>query len=544
MHALELPPFNLEQALEFADARGFKDWLKLVPMINVRQAHGEVLDALARLNVSPVLPIERLKMLELLREPVSMLQEENAKRYFGKPFPLSLNEDTVWLSNVQLWSAMSLAYRHCWQAALKQDVTVAEHCALIGQRAIRYAALAIREHHLAYRTVPNERWADLNALYQIAADAGVASKIVKDSLNKQTELSSCMASFLQGVLLAGANPSGMSVRQILWTDRLLDRWSNQTTLLVEPPHPAERGALALDFEHPGELKRYDPIPVGASWRYIDIDPVGKRIKKRIKYLRAGESPAQLGLGEEYAASTAEGFLVGLFQEWCDTPQERGMPRRQARGDAAPAMVALGLNAAHMAISGSHFTQPEEKHEIRGRAIADFQLFGGQAQHLSNTGVFKELEPVPELEQWAMENESAMGFRLQRSVPGGRLAHGQLVAVRPRPEQPIVTGSVRWLEEGANGEIIIGVRLLTGMPRAVAVRTTGVNSFSSRFSQALLLPAMPALNTTASLLLPTGWFKAGKIIEVHIEGQIKKARLEQLVDRGQDFERVSFQGDIA
>ncbi|WP_175545591.1 hypothetical protein [Chitinimonas taiwanensis] len=56
--------------------------------------------------------------------------------------------------------------------------------------------------------------------------------------------------------------------------------------------------------------------------------------------------------------------------------------------------------------------------------------------------------------------------------------------------------------------------------------------------------MPALNTTASLLLPTGWFKAGKIIEVHIEGQIKKARLEQLVDRGQDFERVSFQGDIA
>ncbi|PHV11297.1 hypothetical protein [Chitinimonas sp. BJB300] len=544
MHALELPPLDPSQSLEFADARGFKEWLKLVPMINVRQAHDDVLNTLSRLNISPVLPIERLKMLELLRESVAMLQEENAKRYFGRPFPLAAAEDSAWQDNLRLWLAMSQGYRHCWLAGLKHDVTVADHCALCGQRAIRYAALAIREYHLAYRSIPQARWADIYDLYQIATKADIANKTVKDSLNTQTELSSCTASFLQAALLAAANPSAMPVRQLIWTDRLLDRWSNQTTLLTEPPERSDRGALALDLEEASELKRYDPIPVGPSWRYVDIDPVGKRIKKRIKSLRAGELPAQLGLGEDFAASTAESNLVGLFHEWCDLPLERGMPRHQSLDDATPAQLALGLNTAHQAISGKLFTQPDELHEVRGRAIADFQLFGGQAHHLSSSNAAKEVAALPELESWLMENESALGFKLNRQGPGGRLNHSQLIAVKPRPDQPIVVGSVRWLEEGGNGELNIGVRLLPGIPRAVSVRLTGVNNFGSQFTQALLLPAMPALHTETSLLVPNSWHKAGKIIEIYVDGQIRKIKLEQMIERGQDFERVTFQGDLS
>ncbi|GAB3263885.1 hypothetical protein [Chitinimonas naiadis] len=543
MHALELPPLDPSLPMEFADARGFKDWLKLVPMINVRQAHGEILDSLARLNVSPVLPIERLKMLELLREPVAMLQDENAKRYFGKPFPLALSEDNVWQANTQLWLAMSAGYRHCWQAAIKGDIMVADHKALVGQRALRYAALAIREHHLAYRAVPTARWADLYALYEVAQNAEVGTKIVKDSLNKQTELSSCQAAFLQALLLTAANPSSMPVRQILWTDKLLDRWSNQANILGNAPQETDRSLLALDLELPGELRRHDPQSGGEGWRYLDIDPIAKSIKKRIKYLRAGESPAQLGLGEEYAAASVENHLISLYQEWCDTPLERGMPRRASKDQDVNALLGLGLVAAHYAIGGERFSQPAEPTELRGRAIADFQLFGGQAHHLAGGSQHKDQEAAPELEEWRIENESALGFRLERNQPGSRFMHSQLVAVRPRPDQAYMIGTVRWLLEGAEGEIAIGVRILPGIPRAIAVRATGLNTFSNRFTQALLLPSMPALQALQSLLLPPTWYKAGRIIEVHGDGQVKKIRLDQLLERGQDFERVAFQGEL-
>jgi hypothetical protein len=539
---LDLPTYDMSQALEFADARGFKDWLKLVPMINVRQAHHDVLDVLGRLNRSPVLPIERLKMLELLRDAVSLLQEENAKRYFGKPFPLADAEDTIWRGNVRLWLAMSTGYRHCWQAALTDDPGIVEHKALCGQRALRYASLAIREHHLAYRAVPKERWADLYSLYRLALDAEIANKIVKDSLNRQTELSSCTAAFLQALLLAATNPSAMPVRQIAWTDRLLDRWSNQSTMSAEVPEDVERGVLAILLDDPGELRRYDPPPVGERWRYIEIEQIGRSIKKRIKYLRAGELPAQLGLGEEYAAASAESYLIGLYQEWCDLPVERGMPRHARSADMPPAEVGINLMGAHLAVNGGAFVQPDEPAEIRGRQIADYQLFGGQSQYHSASKK-QANDTGPELEAWRIDNESALGFKLTRAEPGERVIHNLLVAVRARPGQPIVAGTIRWLTEGESGQIVMGVRVLPGIPQAVGIRATGVNAFGNTFTQALLLPAMGALQTQATLIVPSTWFKPGRIVEVYLDGQIRKVKMDQLVERGQEFERVSFQGEL-
>ncbi len=540
---LDLPTYDLSQPLEFADARGFKDWLKLVPMINVRQAHHDVLDTLSRLNRSPVLPIERLKMMELLRDAVSLLQEENAKRYFGKPFPLAETEDAIWRANVRLWLAMSTGYRHCWQAALADDPIIVEHKALCGQRALRYAALAIREHHLAYRAVTKQRWDDLFSLYRLANNANITTKIVKDSLNRQTELSSCNAAFLQALLLAASNPSAMPVRQIVWTDRLLDRWSNQSTIGVEPPEDVERGVLAIQLDHPSELRRYDPQPVGPEWRYVDVEPIGRSIKKRIKYLRAGELPAQLGLGEEYAAATAENYLVGLYQEWCDLPLERGMPRRARDRTTPPTDVGLGIEGAHLAVLGEPFTQPDEPVEARGRTITDFQMFGGQSLYHAAAQKSVASEPSAELESWFIDNESALGFKLIRKEPGARVIHNMLVAVRPRPDQPVVAGSIRWLVEGDAGQITMGVRILHGIPKAIGVRATGLNTFSNKFAQALLLPAMAALQAQAVLILPSTWYKPGRIIEVYLDGQIRKVKLDQLVERGQDFERVSFHGEL-
>lgn len=557
---LSLPQPDLSPSLDFADARGFKEWLKLVPIINVRQAHDDVLETLYRLNRNPVFPIERLKMLELLRDPVALLQEESCKRYLGKPFPLADLENTVWQANVQLWLEMSVGYRHCWQAALNDDPLVAEHKALCGQRALRYAALAVREYHFAYRCVPPVRWEDLYGLYRIALEAGIASKNVKDSLNRQTELSSCDAAFMQALLMAAGKPASMPVRQIVWIDRLLDRWSNQSTLSATVPERAEkterpdkaeraekterpeRTVLAVHLDEPGELQRVELPVEGERWRFLDIDPISKSIKKRIKYLRAGELPANIGLGDEYAATTAEAHLYALYQEWCDVAVERNSKRRPARIEVAMTQVATGLADGHFAVSGKPFVQPDAPSELRGRAVSEFQLFGSAAQHHNPSPV--AATPAPAFEAWRTDNESALGFKLTRLEPGARLLHNQLLIIRPRPEQPWVCGSIRWLTEGLNGELEIGVRIMAGVPEVIAVRATGVNHHGHRFTQGLLLPAMPALKAPASLLLPMGWFKPGRILEAHLDGLIRRIRLETLVERGCDFERMHFSGELA
>lgn len=536
---LALPPLDAASTLEFADARGFKDWLKLVPMINVRQAHDDIVALLDKLNRVAIAPLERLKMLELLREPVALLQEESTKRYLGKPFPLADLEDKIWRNNVRLWLLMSIGYRYCWQAALHNDAAVQEHSALCGQRAMRYAALLLREYHFAYRAIPPVRWGDMYLLYRVALEAGIATKVVKDSLNLHTEISSCDAAFVQALLLSAGNPSGMSVKQIVWTDRLLDRWSNQSALLAALPDKHEKGVLAINLSQPGDLFRSDGAVSDPDLRYLDLEPIAKSIKKRVKYLRAGESPVQLGLGDEYSAASAEAHLFALYQEWCDLPVERNAARRPAKRPVT--QLSAGIDGAHLAISGKRFAQPDAVTEVRGRAITDMQIFGATLQHKAD--VAQALEVPPEFESWRTDNESAYGFKLTRLEPGARLMHNQLLAVRPRSDEAWICGSVRWLKEGIQHEIAIGLRMLPGVPRAIAVRTTGVNAHSTRFTPGLWLPAVPALKSPDSLLLPSGWFKAGRLLEIYLEGQVKRAKLDAVLERGHDFERISFSGEL-
>ena len=57
--------------------------------------------------------------------------------------------------------------------------------------------------------------------------------------------------------------------------------------------------------------------------------------------------------------------------------------------------------------------------------------------------------------------------------------------------------------------------------------------------ALGLSAVPALNSQASLVLPAGYFKPKRVIEVYADTS-SKVRLTQLIERGADFERVAYE----
>jgi hypothetical protein len=58
-------------------------------------------------------------------------------------------------------------------------------------------------------------------------------------------------------------------------------------------------------------------------------------------------------------------------------------------------------------------------------------------------------------------------------------------------------------------------------------------------QAVSLTAVKALNSPPSLVLPVGWYKPNRIIEVFVDSSIR-VRLSELVERGSDFERVAYE----
>jgi cyclic-di-GMP-binding protein len=146
-----------------------------------------------------------------------------------------------------------------------------------------------------------------------------------------------------------------------------------------------------------------------------------------------------------------------------------------------------------------------------------------------------------LEDWQIEDQSAQGLKMVRRAgkPGKRYTHGQLIAVRPADSKNFMLGQIRWLMQNDAGDLYAGVRLLPGLPAASAVRPTGLNVAGAKYVQALSLTAVAALSAPPSLVLPLGWFKPKRVVEVYVEGDVK-VRLTEIIERGSDHERCAYE----
>ena len=147
-----------------------------------------------------------------------------------------------------------------------------------------------------------------------------------------------------------------------------------------------------------------------------------------------------------------------------------------------------------------------------------------------------------LEVWQIENESILGAHLLREeIAGVRIGPNQIVAVRRADTDGFMLGAISWVHVTQTGQLSAGVRYLPGTVQAISINATGVNlSTSDKSVAALLLPAMPALKTPASLIIPRDWLRPDRVVEiVQADKQTLTVKLGFSVEKGLDYERVSF-----
>src|SRR5439155_12918749 len=146
-----------------------------------------------------------------------------------------------------------------------------------------------------------------------------------------------------------------------------------------------------------------------------------------------------------------------------------------------------------------------------------------------------------VEAWEIKDESASGLRLARvdTAASSRLMLGQLLGIRLADAKAFLLCAVKWLSVSVEFELRVGVQILPGIPQGAAIRAVGAQAAAEQYTQAFLLPAVAALQAPETLVVPPGWFKPNREIEVLTE-RPGKLRLASLVDRGADFERVTFE----
>jgi len=279
-------------------------------------------------------------------------------------------------------------------------------------------------------------------------------------------------------------------------------------------------------------------PAGArpeDLRFLDTTEVGRSLRRRLAALKQGEAPVDIGLGDDVTAQAAETLLGALHRLLCDDPPVRA-PGRRAK--AAKAALAAGMGSIHFFISGRPFKQPAGANakELSHTQHAEIAMFGRTSTRRDDD---YSTQQGFAMETWSILDESLSGSRLRRDSGEARYVHAQLVALRPADAGFFTLAVAQWLAVDDSYVLDMGVRNIPGLPQAIAVRPTGLNAMAEKFVPGFALPAVAALQQPATLVLPAGWFKPKRGIEMFTD-KPQSVMLTGAVERGSDFERVTFQ----
>ena len=522
------PTIKPDAAPEFKDSAGCAKWLQTLPLVNVGPSHDRILGQLEELNACNIAPAERLKIIELLREPVTFVQKELSKKSSNRPAPLAKLEREIFHKVNALWDALSNGYQHCLNAAAGGASGVG--AGLLCQRALWCTGQKLVACYGAYQDVGEREWKMLHGVYVFAEERDVADDDVAHPVHKDGK-TNCIETYAQVLLLHLASPSKLTPRQIELISLWIESWTRKISIGPVASTPGD-GPAPLVVDLAGAAGASRRAAEGEKIRTLDVHEVGESLRKRVGLLKKGETPAALGLGEDVTASLAQSLLVMLHRRWCEDGQSRAYPRRGASGTA---QICSGMAAVQQFVTGGTFRMPGAFREL------------SQVQHeqIATLGrvVTRQDERVPAqnfvAETWQIKDESASGVRLQRIDPAAtsRLVLGQLLGIRLADAKAFLLCTVRWLSVSQQFELCIGVQILPGVPLGVAVR--GAFASSEPYAPALMLPAVAALKAPETLVLPSGWFKPERAIEVYTDNA-RQVRLASVVDRGADFERVTFE----
>ena len=533
---MKLPELNPKAAPRFIDAASCKAWLDRLPLANVAVAQQDLLGELEVFNSFPTSTANRLAVLEAVREAVSFVQIEQAKRFMNRALPMAKAESAAFEDTAELWEQIRVGYLRCLQAAVAGDSGMRAQAALLAQRLGAYSGLKMFHYYRAYREVPAHDWRSLNEVYAHAEKLGVADDEVKDGLNRDIHDSSPRIAYMRAVLMGIANPHELGQRQLTFVAFLLERWASKVEAVRKPVVDAEGGPpLVVDLagERPPErVEASTPLP--AEPRYLDTRKLAKSLRNRVALLRKGESPAKLALGEDCVQPSCEQTLVFLYRQWCQAKPPRPLA---GRGGTLTAQVTNDMEAIHHYMSGG-----------RRRRLEAQELTQQQRQELETLGHIRSVDNEQytgergyALEEWRIEDDSATELHIVRPAGQGakRYAHGQLLAVRPPDASGFILGQVRWLIGAVNGDLRTGVKLMPGIATPAFVRGTGLNDKSERPTHALALGAVPAVKSPPTLVLPAGWYKPSRVLEV-VGDKPHNVRLTEVIERGSDFERVAYE----
>ena len=524
---------EIHPGIDFSDEQQCLRLIDNLPLTKLSQVHESLAVLVGGMQATPPAARAYLDVLELARPSLAFVQDEMAGRYAQTALPPGSPEEETLRRVVTLWQAMARGYAQVAQLGA-DDPQVQSRLALICQRCVQYSGKAIIEYFRARRELPRGVWSDVHGYYATAEEWNIARVEVADPLNESQRKQSCAQAYAEVLLLDIGNPYGRTPREFGWLVRWCQRFAPFADVLEVDPASSDR-TYAVDLLKDRGLLPVEILERSEHLRQLATTRLSAEMHRVLGELKRRTAAGQLGLGEDCSEPACSRLLVSLYRPWCLAARPRRFQRRTASGTA---QLSYGFEAIHFYVGGEEFVQPQHVRVYSRQEVDAIWTFRHQIDPTHHLYV-RAAQIGYTMENWAVADESAGGFRLLRFGTGVRVEHGQLLGLRPPDGERFLLCQVSWLQYLASGALAVGVYVLPGAPQTVAARQKGLGfSPSEKYSPAFLLPAMPALNQEPTVVLPKGWFQRGRVVEIHTDRRFQ-VKLIDVVNPGADFDRVRY-----
>ena len=534
-------PSHDRLAVDFSQAKACLALLHEINATDAEEASRVLMDLLDGLAATPPEPEGHLQVLEEARPTLEFVLGEASKRYASRPLPPASAEEEVLQKVTHLWSVMSANYSLVAEKILAQSLSGgAEQKALLAQRRVHYHAQVMIEFFRARREMPSGLWKALHDQYLAAEQADIADIRVTDSLNEALGAQSIKDSYVAALLIDAASPYSRTPREFSWLVRWALKFAPYCLIQDGEKVPEKASSLVLDQASDKGLHPVAQKVPEKRLRYLDTTKLAAHIQSLVSQLKKGANAASLGLGDDCVQPTCARLLVSLYRPWGLGASGRRFPRHRSKQQIR---ICTDLLAAAFFISGKEFTQ-EGRPKIMDFTRTEALLTLGERVDEGDLSDDKmELRAAQlgyTLETWDVIDQSGAGFKMVREEGQSRVEHRQLLGLRIPKGERLLLAEVSWLQYSRDGILGAGISILPSPPSVISVRIVG-NERSSRdqFRLGFIVPPVPAFKTEISLLIPAGWFQVDRRLLVQSDDASWYARLDRLVSRGSNFDRVSF-----
>ena len=548
-------PEQKTASLSFCDTspKAFRAWVKQLPMANIGEVSRLLYHAIIEIDQLFISPVQRLQLLELIRDKIHFVCNELSRHYLGLSVALPEKQRKIANLSQALQLHLASGYKICVLEFLengrpgknRKPVAAAIH------RAITELAATIVRSHQLYCPSPARSWLECHRLYRYAWEHKLADIPVDDGALPHRKSSTINSCYKRLLLLGCARPNQLRQNELMQVYELLDTWSDYSqcgpetgddSLFVVKPESDTPPVYRSLLEDKAEEEHYG----------FDTRKLSAMIQEAMQNRREqGHYDTDLHIPD----STSETLLTHLSQA-LGILAKRNFNRIASHGSL---QICVGLTAAHYYIAGEKsFAEFLKGNDLDQPHNPDGEnLFGRTFRQ--NGDIWSGAHDASPSEDRIHSADTPINFRgaggtaitpdadknrpqsymasLVNTSPGGycvswnadvpsQLQAGEILGVREQRSHPWSLALVRWIRQARNQGTQVGIELIAPSAAPCAVKLIQKVGNSSEYLRGLLLPEISVAGQAATLVTPRLPFQSGSRISLLHDGREDQGLLKE------------------